>query len=216
MLIPIIENIRYDEVIDYQQGDVNFGSYDEDSNYLLRVFDDPTFDGIPVDKTKGLMGSVTKEVLIRVLFGIRKEIPVSVDDIDWLVKNTTIYPKMDVNKIKNSDKKCEIPVFTEAVYDKNSPFKRLEDSDYLLTGALECSRDELKAVLLKDKEIPSFYNLQKWVSERNKQVTTQVPIPIRPTVQPMEEVHQSNEMEVEVPHPEDTGFIQTGYSQQYI
>ncbi|ELP87557.1 hypothetical protein EIN_326180 [Entamoeba invadens IP1] len=225
-------HIPEEKLIDYHQNDINFGTYeDSQSDFLIRILDDPTFDGLPIEKMKGLMGSCSFSTSIRVLYGFRKVWPcptvilfnpdsfrnfiIRFGDLDWLIANVEIYPSVNVFEVKQNAK-YKINQFEEEVFDKKGEIIEIKDENYLLTNALNCSREELEMAIKSNDSFPCFYNVQKYFSNRNKQVVTQVPIPIRPTAQPMEEVHQSNEMEVEVAPPEDMGFIQTGYSQQYI
>ncbi|ELP87546.1 hypothetical protein EIN_325970 [Entamoeba invadens IP1] len=218
---------NFEEVVDMQKADANFTYYRRESKYLLRVFDDLTLGSMKAEAVKNLMGCDSFE--LRVLRDTKTIYPCPLvlifnpnafknfvydfGDLAWLEKNCMVYPQVDFEKLRNPST-YDVPSYKELLYE-NVNGNELMDEDYLFTSALGCTSEELEQSMQSNPGFPCYYNVQKCFSERKKQVVTQVPIPIRP-VQQMEEVHQSNEMEVEVPPQEDMGFIQTGYSQQYI
>ncbi|ELP91190.1 hypothetical protein EIN_150570 [Entamoeba invadens IP1] len=224
--------IPFESLVDYQKGDGNFTYYSEEADYVMRVFDDFTSNGVNSGTIKNLMGG--EEFKSRVLRDVKNVYPVpfvllfnpeefrnfvhEFNSDKWLEENCTIFPKFNFNDFRIKGIRYEIPYWKDKIYDERS-IERVTEYDFLMTSVLGLSGDELENIIedVTMEGYPNYVKIQKAITKEKdeSQVVTQVPIPIR-TVQPMEEVHQSNEMEVEVAPPEDMGFIQTGYSQQYI
>ncbi|ELP91205.1 hypothetical protein EIN_150820 [Entamoeba invadens IP1] len=233
LTLPSMKTITFEDVVDYQKGDGNFTYHNEESNYVFRIFDDFTCGALNTDTIKNLMGG--EEFQTRVLRDTKQIYPVplvllfntkefrnfvySFGSDDWLEKNCSIYPPVDFKEFRSLGNEYVIPSWKEPIF-KMDDRGNLTDDDFLLTSVLGISSEELEMILSTKymEGYPNYVKIQKTMMQKRAEkspVVTQVPIPIR-AVQPMEEVHQSNEMEVEVAPPEDMGFIQTGYSQQYI